>query len=476
VTLVESPDHSPIGVGEATTSLFGDFMRALNVPEPVWMNRCQATFKLGVRFEGWSGRREPDTYFHPFWSPKEEALREDLEAWRRQRGTESPDLVQDHRLATHVAATHRSAHPWPTDLSDPEMPQEMMIAYHLDTAKLATFLRGYATSHGIRHVRSNVQHVRTEDGQIVGLQTDSHGELEADFFMDCSGFGRLLAHRSLGSEFTSLSDRILCDRACAIRLPRENTDVPTYSTATAMNAGWRWHIPLRDEDTFGYIYSSRDLERVGAEAELKESLGSRAQGSEVLHLSFESGYLKEPWKGNCLALGLAAGFVEPLEALALALTQVSLAQFLQGWSGFNPDPAARETYNSSRCAMYESAANFIACHYSTTGRTDTEFWRSYRRVKLDENLQSGLAAWEEKGTSLGICTKALPRLSWMSVLEGMGCAYRGPAVNSDRRLDQKLLEIRADHALTASRICSTHPTHHQYLRAVAELVDGRSHA
>ena len=343
ITLVESPDIPSIGVGEGTTPLFKRFLNFVGISEEELIRHCKATYKLGINFPGWTNNEEFASYFHPFASPGLQQFEAEFfdNCDRRRMGenvrTDPGDFFFNAALANLSKAP---LGPPPCDSS------KMEYAYHFDTALVADFLKQRCISQGIRYVSDNVTAVsQKEDGDIANITTESNGNLEADFFVDCTGFRKMLIGQTLEEKILPYKDRLFNNNAIVIRTAvNEHVDFPPYTESTALKCGWAWRIPIGSKISWGYVNSSDYTSREEAEAELRELIGSDADGIDALHIKLETGRLAQHWKNNCVAIGLSQGFIEPLEATALALTQFSINRFATHFSrgGYSnahrPDP------------------------------------------------------------------------------------------------------------------------------------------
>jgi len=417
VTLVEAPDIGTIGVGEGATPYLRDFFRTLGIAEAAWMPACSATYKAGISFPGWSGRAGFDSYFHPFFS------RLDLETAPRffdncqlaRQGFQADCHPDDFFVAAELA--RRCLAPIP-ERALPFIPD---YAYHFDAALLGRFLREHAKGLGVRHIADRVLSVRRDDsGDIAGLATADHGDLEGDFFLDCSGFSALLIGKALGEPFRSYGDCLLNDRAVAIPTPAE-PDLPlaSHTESRALSAGWAWKIPLTARTGNGYVYSSAFLSPDQAEAELRAALGNA--DSPALHLAMRVGRTERHWVRNCLAVGLSQGFIEPLEATALMLTQLTVTRFLDRF-----ESGDRDGFNAEINGMFDGVRNYVVAHFALNGRIDSEYWRANREgLAVPDSTRRLVAAWESEADFDQALAREAPnnvylRPSWYCILAGMG--------------------------------------------------------
>ena len=427
ITLVEASDIPTVGVGEATIPIFGDFFRVLDIPEAVWMERCHATFKLAIRFDGWLDGTPNDTYWHTFGTiPLNVGARISvLQHWLQQKlqGDTTPFATACHESVQLCMENRapKSAYNTPS----PAIP----YAFHLDAGLLAALLKEYALERGVKHISDKVVNTQLdEQGFIRSVTMEQGDEVAADLFIDCSGFRSLLLEQVLGVPWESYADSLFCDRAIAIGTPYAEDDpyneqgngLQPFTTATALHSGWCWHTPLIYRGGNGYVYSSHFATPEQAEAEFRQYLGI-GEDLTARHLNMRVGKMRRLWVKNCVAIGLAGGFIEPLESTGLALIQVGLNALLHHFPDRQFSPALAASYNRILTANYENVRDFIILHYCLTKREDTPFWKSVvHDTRLPDQLKAQLAEWKSlwpntvKGTG-----HMFTEFNYVSVLAGM---------------------------------------------------------
>lgn len=406
VTVVESEDIGIIGVGEATVPSIKTILAALGIPEWQFLLETDATFKNGILFRDWLDSPGKPSAFPEFYHL-----------------FENPPAMDGFSLGTHwTALTDRGARPrrycqavaLQSTLCDESKspksydskPYEGVVpyAYHLDAVRFGQFLRKIAVERGVRHVVDTVTEVRrSEDGAIAGLVTQAHGEIAGDFYIDCSGFRSLLLGGALEEPFKDWGDYLLCDRAVACQLPHPEPDTPlrSYTTSTAKEAGWIWEIDLFTRRGNGYVYSSRHTSAERAEEVLREHLGPQAAQANTRQLRMEIGHRPNMWSKNCLAVGLAGGFLEPLESTGIYLVEVALALFIDHLGSGPASPHLAQRFNKKMGQIYEELRDFIQMHYVTSNRDDSQFWLDYtNNVKVSDALAYRLDLWTFKLPSL----------------------------------------------------------------------------
>lgn len=451
ITLVEASEIGAIGVGEGTFPTIRATLASLGASEAAFLQASSATFKQGVLFQGWS--RAQDAYFHPFNLPFRGEADELASYWldRRARG---------ERVAFADAVTAQgpvvAAGLGPKRLEDPDFQGPMNYAYHFDAAGFADFLQGVAAELGVRRLEGRVQGVeRDPTGWIRGVQVLGRGLVEGDFFVDCSGFRSLLIGQALGSRFLGVGDVLFNDRALAVQVPYDRPDAPIASAtiATAHAAGWTWDIGLSNRRGVGYVYSSRHTDPAGAEAVLRAYVGPDLEALSPRQLEFRTGYREAQWIGNCVAIGLSAGFFEPLESTGIMLIELAVRMLVDFWPGRNRDingevgrgmdrdrtDAAARAFNRLMLGRFQRIVDFLKLHYCLSQRPEP-YWRDNADpASLTASLADLLVMWRARPMSrfdfLVDLETFLPA-SWQYVAYGMGLAtapgaWRGLLTNPD---------------------------------------------
>jgi glycine/D-amino acid oxidase-like deaminating enzyme len=390
LTLVESPEIGIIGVGEGSTPLLRKFFDDLGIAEREWMPRCNATYKLNIRFAGWSTRPGHASYCHPFPTQLDVHTSRAffVNCLTRRLGLDVETSPDRFNLNAVLAASRKGP------VASENFPFTVQYGYHFDSALLGAFLRDRAEALGVAHQSQRVERVELgENGDIRALHSTDGATIAGDFFVDCSGFASFLMQRTLGVAFRPFAENLFNDSAVVMPTPHVEPFRPE-TRSTALSAGWCWHIPLTNRVGNGYVYSSRFIGRDDAETELRRHLGLLESDVQSRHLSMRVGQVERHWSHNCLALGLSGGFIEPLEATALHLVQVGIEAFINhfGQAGFTP--ATRDDYNAFMGNRFERVRDYIVAHYKVNGRGDTEYWReNARNDQLSDSLRGVLDAW-----------------------------------------------------------------------------------
>ncbi|AJP72089.1 tryptophan halogenase family protein [Sphingomonas hengshuiensis] len=424
IRLIESREIAILGVGEGTFPTIRNTVSTIGVAEADLVRRCGATFKQGAKFLGWAGtgagRR--DEFLHAFQAPESRGGLDLLPYWLIGEGGDAPwdEASSPQRRAVDACRA-------PKLPSHPDFTGPLNYAFHFDAVALAKLLRDQSIANGVAHLTDTVTEVLIgEDGAIAGLRTEANGVLEADLYIDCTGFRAELIGKALGVPFRSCRDVLFCDTALAAQLPYAASDAPIASCtlSTAQEAGWVWDIGLDSRRGIGHVYSSDHSNDARAEAVLRSYIGAGAEGVEIRKLRFEAGYREISWRGNCVAIGLSSGFFEPLEATGIAFVEVAAALVanLFPWGG-DQETSARQ-FNEIMRRRYERALDFIKLHYCISKRRDSDFWRdNVERSTSRDSLHELLDRWRFRPpTEIDIDSNIdiFPESSWQYVLYGMG--------------------------------------------------------
>ena len=424
VTLVESPDIAPIGVGEGTWPTMRDTLRKIGVSEADFFRECDASFKQGSRFNRWVTGADDDVYFHPFMLPHGWGDAALAERWQQQYShIPFADLVspQPH-LCVHGKA--------PKQAATPEFASVANYGYHLDAGKFGVFLRKHCLEKlGVHYVPDNVIGIDSHDnGDIAALRTQQHGALTGDLFIDCTGMQSLLLGQHYGIPLLSQQHVLFNDSALAVQVPYPSAETPIASqtSSTAQSAGWIWDIGLPTRRGVGHVYASAYQSDDQAEAALRAYIISTGGPSDIptpRKLSFQPGYRREFWHRNCVAIGLSAGFIEPLEASALALVELSAAMLSDEM------PATREAmtvvarrFNECFSYRWQRVIDFLKLHYVLSRRRDSDYWRD-NTATVPEPLAELLTLWRHRAPSRADfyrIEEVFPAASYQYILYGMG--------------------------------------------------------
>jgi tryptophan halogenase len=472
VTLVESSEIGIIGVGEGTFPSIRGTLHAIGLDEARFVRECDATFKQGVSFVDWSAAGE--RYFHPFNAPSQRpSAPELLPYWllgEARHADGSPRAFADAvSMQQRVADASRA----PKRASDGDWLGPMNYAYHFDAGKFAVLLATHAQSLGVERVVATVERVELrEDGDVASVLTRERGSISADLYVDCTGFRAALIGAALGSPRKSVDDVLFVDRALALQVPwpAADTPIPSYTISTAHAAGWTWDIGLQRRRGIGYVYSSRHTDDAQAERVLRGYIGPAADALTPRALKLDVGYRETQWVGNCVAVGLSAGFLEPLESSGIGL--IEAAAYLIGLllpADGHFAPAARQ-FNAMMRARFERVVDFLKLHYALTRRADSAFWRDNADpASWTPTLRDMLDRWRCRPPHrLDFITdiEMYPPSSWQYVLYGMGypteLAHARPAWPRAAEARQEFATI----AQVAERALSDLPDHRAFVEAM----------
>ena len=424
VTLVESPTVNIIGVGEGTWPTLRSTLQKMGVSETDFFRRCDTAFKQGAKFARWSTGAENDAYYHPLILPQGFAQLNMVPHWLESGQNRSfcdsvcpQGDICDDGLAPKLITT-------------PEFQGIANYAYHLDAGKFSLFLNEHCTRKlGVRHVSADVTDVeQAETGDITALITREAGRIEGDLFVDCTGFHAVLIGKTMGVGFKDCSDVLFCDTALAVQVPYETPEDPiaSHTLSTAQSAGWIWDIGLPTRRGLGYVYSSRHSGEDAAHDELMRYIGPRGKDLSVRKIPIRSGHRHIFWKNNCVAVGLSAGFLEPLEASAIVLIELSAKLIAEQM------PACREVmdivadrFNEVTTYRWGRIIDFLKMHYCLTQRKDSAFWRdNCDPATIPERLQKLLRLWKYQPPwfldEFDRLEEIFPAASYQYVLYGMG--------------------------------------------------------
>ncbi len=478
VTLVEASDIPPIGVGEGTFPSIRGTLSAIGLDERTFLRECQATFKQGVRFDDWGdappagsapGDPRRHRYFHPFSQPSQRpGGPELLPYWLAGEAGAGVPFTAAATLQHHAVVAGRS----PKRAGDPPWTGALNHAYHLDAGRFAALLCTHAQGLGVRRIVDTVEHVeRDSRGDIAAVVTRANGALAAGLYVDCTGLRATLIGGAMGVPVRPVRDVLFTDRALALQVPWDAPDspIPPCTISTAHEAGWTWDIGLQHRRGVGYVYSSAHTTDEAAERVLRAHVGPAADGLNARALKLDTGYRETQWVGNCVAVGLSAGFLEPQESSGIGLIEAAayLLGYLFPWDG-DCAPAAAH-FNRQMRERFERVVDFVKLHYCLSRRTDTAFWRDNRdAASVPSSLQDLLARWRSRAPHrLDFVTdvEMYPPSSWQYVLYGMGYPTRlaGAALAALDRTDEARREFEALRAVVPRALADL-PDHRALLR------------
>jgi tryptophan halogenase len=422
ITLVESDDIGTIGVGEATIPMISLFNRMLEIDEDEFMRQTQASFKLGIEFVNWG--RLGDRYIHGFGVIGQDNWTVDFhQYWLKQHLAGKAKPLEAYSINTAACLKNKFMRARP-DLPNSPLSQ-IAYAFHFDAGLYARYLRAYSERLGVVRVEGIVQevHTRPEDGHVHSLRLKSGAVVEGDFFVDCSGFRGILIEETLKTGWEDWSHWLPCDRAVAV--PCENArELTPYTRSTARTAGWQWRIPLQHRIGNGHVHSSRFISEDEATALLMGNLDG-APLAEPRTIRFKTGKRNKAWNANVVSIGLASGFVEPLESTSIHLVQMGIAHLLTYFPAAGFSDVDRSEYNRLMSLEYEWVRDFIILHYKATERTDTPFWNHVRTMEIPASLQHRIDLFRTHGRVFREGNELFMKPSWLQVMHGQRVKPQG---------------------------------------------------
>ena len=443
ITLIESEEIGTVGVGESTIPPIILFNQLLGIDEDEFVRETNATFKLGIEFVDW--RRLGHKYFHNFGM-----LGADLHTgvpfihyWMRSlKSGGDPDQL---RFSSETEAARRGKF-GRVQRTPPGAQPNMHYAFQFDASTYAAYLRRYCERRGVVRKEGKVVNVRQngETGFIEGVDMHDGSSVRGDFFIDCSGFRGLLIEQIYKAGFEDWSHWLPNDRAAAV--PAERMAEPSpFTVARAREAGWQWRIPLQHRTGNGYVYSSSHISDDEVATALLGALEGKALADPKV-LRFKAGRRRKSWVKNCIALGLASGFLEPLESTSIHLVQAGIMKFLDFFPHRECDPILIDRYNEEMAFQYETIRDFIIAHYKVTEREDTEYWRYCRHMSIPDSLSDKLTLFRERSEVKPYPGDLFGDISWFAILYGQGLVPDGyhPLADaiSDDDLQLRLAGIR----------------------------------
>lgn len=460
VTLVESDAIGTVGVGEATIPTARSFHELLKIDEAAFMAATGATYKLGILFEDWGALN--DRYLHSFGTFGLKTWAADFHHFwleGRSRGAVGP--IGSYCAEHEAALAERFS-------------REMSYAYHLDASRYAAFLRQIAERDGAKRLEGRIVEVvrHDENGDISALLLDNGSRVEGDLFIDCTGFRGLLIEQTLESGFEDWGEWLSTDTAIAVQTD-DTAGLPPYTRAVAHEAGWQWRIPLQHRMGNGIVFSSQDMGEDHAREMLLGSIGGKTQ-SEPRPIRYRTGKRRQAWKANCVALGLSAGFVEPLESTSIHLIMIGVTRLIQMFPFQGSSESVRKRWNALADEELERIRDFIILHYKLTERTDSAFWRRCKSMTVPDSLRVRIESFAEAAQAWQGAGDLFRVESWVQVmlgqrLEPTGWHELGKLMGGDRLAT----ELERAHQHIAAQVAKM-PDHSTSLSGLGERTTATS--
>ncbi|MDZ4307836.1 tryptophan halogenase family protein [Allopontixanthobacter sp.] len=460
IKLVESEDIGTVGVGEATIPAIKKFNELLELDEANFMRLTQGTFKLGIQFNNWD--RIGSSYIHGFG-----VIGQDLgwlrchQYWLKMKLENQASDFANFSINTAAALENKFV-PARSDAGDSPI-GHIAHAYQFDAGLYARYLRGYAQDRGVVRQEGKIVDVtlRADDGFVESVTLESGEVICADLFIDCSGFIGLIIEQAMQTGFEDWTHWLPCNRALAVPCTRSANFTP-YTAATAHGAGWQWRIPLQHRTGNGHVFSSAHMDETEAERILLENLDGE-QLAEPIRIRFTTGKRKKTWNRNCLALGLSAGFLEPLESTSLFLIQSALIRLIRLFPDGSFDQANIDEFNRQTDFEYERVRDFIILHYKATERDDTPFWRYCRDMDVPDTLQHKIDLFKANGRIFREDEELFSEESWIQVMLGQGVIPSGYDPLVDIRSEAQVVQFLGNVENVIRKCVAVMPTHADFV-------------
>lgn len=463
ITLIESDAIGTVGVGEATIPQIRKLNGSLGLDEAEFIRATKGSFKLGIEFNDWGQLGE--SYIHTFGDPGIDlsGLKFHHYWLRAHQEGGSKTSLWDYSLHNRAAYDHKFA---PLQRVGNSQMGGLSYAYHFDAGLYAQHLRKFAESIGVVRQEGRVVDVNleSESGFIASVQLESGERFGGDLFIDCSGFRGLLIGKALGVDYQDWSDFLPCNRAVAIACESTKPLLP-YTKSTAREAGWQWRIPLQHRTGNGHVFCDGFTNEGDATSRLIESLDGKMIG-QPKQLSFTTGRRQEFWVKNCVSLGLAAGFLEPLESTSIHFVQSHVSRLLEFFPDKHFGVATRAEYNRVVGKEYELVRDFLVLHYKQTRRDDTEFWRHCRDMKVPDSLTHKMELFSETGHIYREIDDLFRESSWVQVMLGQGLVPRAYHRMADKLSVSQLNQFLSDVDALITKTVSPLPSHDDFIAQI----------
>ena len=460
IRVIESESIGTVGVGEATVPHIQYFNRLLGIDENSFIKKTNATFKLGIEFVDW--HKIGESYFHSFGP-----YGMDMEGihfhhmWLRQQKAGTAKPIEDFNLQIQAAKAGKFMHARPELQGSPL--SALSYAFQFDAVLYADFLRDFSEKNGVTRTEGKIVNVTqaANSGHIESVTLEDGECIKGDLFIDCSGFKGLLIEETLKTGYDDWSHYLPCDSAVT-RLSERMVELPPYTRATAKTAGWQWRIPLQSRTGNGYVYSSQFLSDSDAIESLNQDLDTLPI-SEPRQLKFKTGIRKQPWNKNVVSIGLASGFLEPLESTSIHLIQTAIARLMTNFPDMSFNQPDIDYYNERTKAEYILIRDFLILHYKATKRDDSPFWNYVREMDIPMSLEKRIAIYKENARLYSEDKELFNHSSWFSIFNGQGIHPQRyhPVANF---LEEKEMERRMAEIHTVTQKClSIMPSHEEFL-------------
>jgi tryptophan halogenase len=475
ITLLESELIGTVGVGEATLPHLRSFNQLLGIDENEFMRETGATYKLAIQFPGWG--TENSSYVHPFGLSGHDINGIDFHHyWLRLQQLGKAEAFDHYSIAVEAAKQKKFC--YPSDNAN-DISADYGYAFHLDANLYAAYLRKYAQQRGVVRIEGKVADLRrhkqdttaAKAGDIVSVIMESGQDIEGDLFIDCSGFRGVLIEQCLKTGYEDWSHWLPCDRAIAV--PTEAMEnPPPYTRAAAKSAGWQWRIPLQHRTGNGIVYSSGYMDDAEAEDILLKDIEEKPTAG-LNKLRFTTGKRLKTWNHNCVAIGLSAGFLEPLESTSLYLIQIAIQKLIEHFPGANITDVERDSYNRQMDNEYLRARDFVILHYKINKRQDSEFWRYCQHMSVPDSLAEQISLFAEGGRISEYRQGLFLPASWLAVYFGQGMQPERYDARVNHLSEAGLQQHFEQHRQKIQQVVAAMPSHAQSISQTATMSPSR---
>ncbi|MFC4930238.1 tryptophan halogenase family protein [Massilia sp. GCM10023247] len=460
IRLVESDEIGIVGVGEATIPMIQRFNRVLGIDEAEFMRATQGSFKLGVEFVNWG--KPGERYMHGFGRLGQDLATVPFEQyWMKMRRLGKAAPLEEYSI-TRMAAKAGKFMPARFDVPNSPL-RDIAYAYHFDASLYARFLRKLSESRGVTRIEGKILRARQRqgDGFIEAVELENGTNVEGELFIDCSGFRGLLIEQTLQTGYEDWTGWLPADRALAVPCESVSTMTP-FTRATAHQSGWQWRIPLQHRTGNGIVYSSRYLSDDEAASTLLANLDGKPL-ADPRQIKFQTGMRKQAWNRNVVAIGLAGGFLEPIESTSIHLIQSAIARLIDFFPDRAFDETERNEFNRQSRFEYERIRDFIILHYHLNQRTDSAYWQACAHMAIPETLREKMDLYRARGKVVRVADELFSEVGWTQVFEGQNMPFEGyhPLVDAQSEADiaDYLDSVRG----VIAQCVAVMPSHEEYI-------------
>ncbi len=461
IRLIESDAISTIGVGEATIPVIRGFNDLLGIDEDEFLRATQGTFKLGIEFVGWG--KEGESYLHGFGAiGRDQLLAKFYQYWLKMHQAGQGGELEQYSINNVAARMGKFMRSTPDHGDSPLA--DLAHAFHFDAGLYAAYLRGRAERAGVTRSEGKiVDTVLRADGFVEALVMENGERHAGDLFIDCSGMAALLIGKTLETEFEDWSAWLPCDRAVAVPCASSATLLP-YTRSSARDAGWQWRIPLQHRIGNGHVYSSRFMDAQAAEDILMRNLDGAAL-AQPRHLQFVTGKRKQAWRRNVVAIGLACGFMEPLESTSIHLVQTAITRLMLFFPHAGFDAIDTATFNRQTDTEYLAIRDFLILHYKLNARTGSAFWDYCREMEIPATLQERIDLYASNGRIVREGNELFAEANWLQVMHGQGLRPKAYNPLVDKQSAQEIAGFLDNVRELIAQSAASMPSHAHYVAA-----------